>query len=280
MDKRDYELLLALNQYKNITKAAEALYMTQPAITKRIQKLEEELHCTLLIRSKRGVIFTPAAESILPYAGTILKNMEQIEELAAASQNYVCGTLRLGCSLNYAHYRLPAILKKYTDLYPKVEVHITTGQSRELYKMLSKEEISLAILRGEYDWDGKKILLSSEPMCLICNNEYIGKSLTDYPYISHNTDSGLNSQLFSWFESRGLNGIRRNFQIDSIDTCKEMVMYGLGWSILPSICLKDFYGYTEALYWPDGTPFVRNTYLLCQPTSDRLPQVKKLLEML
>ena len=168
MDKRDYELLLALDQHKNITKAAQSLYMTQPAITKRIQKMEEELHCPLLIRSKRGVLLTPAAESLLPCARTILKNMEQMEELAAASQDYICGTLRLGCSLNYAHYRLPAILKDYTDRYPKVEVHITTEQSRQLYKMLCKEEISLAILRGEYNWDGKKILLASEPMCLIC----------------------------------------------------------------------------------------------------------------
>ena len=107
MDKRDYELLLALDQHKNITKAAQSLYMTQPAITKRIQKMEEELHCPLLIRSKRGVLLTPAAESLLPCARTILKSMEQMEELAAASQDYICGTLRLGCSLNYAHYRLP-----------------------------------------------------------------------------------------------------------------------------------------------------------------------------
>ena len=83
MDKRDYELLLALDQHKNITKAAQSLYMTQPAITKRIQKMEEELHCPLLIRSKRGVLLTPAAESLLPCARTILKNMEQMEELAA-----------------------------------------------------------------------------------------------------------------------------------------------------------------------------------------------------
>ena len=93
MDKRDYELLLALDQHKNITKAAQSLYMTQPAITKRIQKMEEELHCPLLIRSKRGVLLTPAAESLLPCARTILKNMEQMEELAAASQDYICGPL-------------------------------------------------------------------------------------------------------------------------------------------------------------------------------------------
>ena len=88
MDKRDYELLLALDQHKNITKAAQSLYMTQPAITKRIQKMEEELHCPLLIRSKRGVLLTPAAESLLPCARTILKNMEQMEK--NQDQEFLC----------------------------------------------------------------------------------------------------------------------------------------------------------------------------------------------
>lgn len=54
MDEKDYELLLELNESKNITKAAQKLYMTQPAITKRIQKMEEELQCTLFLRSKKG----------------------------------------------------------------------------------------------------------------------------------------------------------------------------------------------------------------------------------
>ena len=53
MDEKDYELLLDLNETKNITKTASRLYMTQPAITKRIQKMEEELSCQLFLRSKR-----------------------------------------------------------------------------------------------------------------------------------------------------------------------------------------------------------------------------------
>ena len=57
MDEKDYELLLDLNRTKNITKTAQELYMTQPAITKRIQKMEEELQCTLFLRSKKGILF-------------------------------------------------------------------------------------------------------------------------------------------------------------------------------------------------------------------------------
>ena len=64
MDEKDYELLLELNESKNITKTAQKLYMTQPAITKRIQKMEQDLGCQLFIRSRKGILPTPAAEGI------------------------------------------------------------------------------------------------------------------------------------------------------------------------------------------------------------------------
>ena len=72
MDEKDYELLLDLNETKNITKTASRLYMTQPAITKRIQKMEEELSCQLFLRSKKGVILTHSGESIIHYENDIL----------------------------------------------------------------------------------------------------------------------------------------------------------------------------------------------------------------
>ena len=117
-------------------------------------------------------------------------------------------------------------------------------------------------------------------MCLVCSLENQGRPLTDYPYIGRHTDSDLSARINRWLAAHDLAQICPHMWIDSIDACKEMVRYGLGWSILPSICLNNFDGYTEALFWQDGTPFVRNTYLLCQPTSDRLPQVKKFLELL
>ena len=98
MDEKDYELLLDLNRTKNITKTARELYMTQPAITKRIQKMEEELQCTLFLRSKKGILFTPAGEQILPYASEILANSRKLKEQVSVCQDQICGTLRLGSS--------------------------------------------------------------------------------------------------------------------------------------------------------------------------------------
>lgn len=280
MDEKDYELLIELYELKNITKAAQKLFITQPAITKRIQKMEEELQCTLLLRSKKGVVFTPVGETIIPYADAILKNSRMLREQAAAGQEEVCGTLRLGASLNFSQYRLPGILKHYTEQYPKVDVQIVTGQSRDLYRMLQQDDISIAILRGEYAWEDEIHLLSSEPMCLVCSKENMHRPLTDYPYIGRSTDAVLTGKIQSWLASHGLSGLQTKLRIDNIDTCVEMARYGLGWCILPQICLKNFDGYTEKLYFDDVTPFVRNTYVLYRKPYDRLPQVKLFLELL
>lgn len=280
MDEKDYELLLELNESKNITKTAQKLYMTQPAITKRIQKMEEELQCTLFLRSKKGILFTPAGEQILPYASEILANSRKLKEQVSVCQDQICGTLRLGSSLNFAHYRLPKILKAYTDQYPLVDVQITTGQSKHLFQLLNRDEIAIAIMRGQYVWDETSQLISSEPMCFVCSKENQGRPLSEYSYIGRHTDSDLSSRIDQWLTAHDLAQIRPHMWIDSIDTCKEMARYGLGWCILPRICLDDFNGYMEDLYLEDGTPFVRKTYVLYKDQYAKLPQVKLFLDAL
>lgn len=68
--------------------------------------------------------------------------------------------------------------------------------------------------------------------------------------------------------------------IDSIDACKEMARYGLGWCILPQICLKDFDCYIENLYMEDGSPFLRSTYVLYRHLYAELPHVRLFLDTL
>ena len=159
-------------------------------------------------------------------------------------------------------------------------MQITTGQSKHLFQLLNRDEISIAIIRGQYAWDEACQLISSEPMCLVCSRENQGRPLTDYPYIGRHTDSDLSARINQWLAAHDLAQIRPHMWIDSIDACKEMVRYGLGWCILPQICLRDFDGYMEDLYMEDGTPFLRKTYVLYKHLYAELPQVKLFLDAL
>lgn len=278
MDEKDCELIEMLWETRNITKAAERLFTTQSALTKRIQKLEEELGCELFIRSRKGVLFTPVAERILPYVRQVSDSMDRIRSQVAIYRKEVAGTLKLGVSINFARYRLADVLKGFMDKYPNVDIHVSTMQSTNLYQSLVKNEISIAIVRGSFKWNEGMVTLSEEPVCLVTAREHAGEPLNSYPYIGRHTDAGFYDKIQLWRAENGCQESRTNLWVDDIGSCLEMVSRGIGWSILPEICLKQFNGQITPLYFKDGTPFTRSSHILYKHDYFELPQVKKFIQ--
>mgnify|MGYP001141929921 FL=1 len=278
MDEKDCELIEMLWETRNITKAAERLFTTQSALTKRIQKLEEELGCELFIRSRKGVLFTPVAERILPYVRQGSDSMDRIRSQVAIYRKEVAGTLKLGVSINFARYRLADVLKGFMDKYPNVDIHVSTMQSTNLYQSLVKNEISIAIVRGSFKWNEGMVTLSEEPVCLVTAREHAGEPLNSYPYIGRHTDAGFYDKIQLWRAENGCQESRTNLWVDDIGSCLEMVSRGIGWSILPEICLKQFNGQITPLYFKDGTPFTRSSHILYKHDYFELPQVKKFIQ--
>ena len=280
MDDRDYQLIVDLYRLKNVTLAAAKHYMSQPAMTKRINGIEAELGAKLMLRGRHGVVITAFGESIVPYCQSILEQRRQMLCALSSAMGEVGGTLNVLCSAYFSHYRLPDVLLRYTRLYPKVKLSIATAKSGPVFEQLRGREDCVGIVRGEYPWAEKRVLLSSEPMCLIRGGENVRKPLGQYAYISHRTDGELTAQAARWAREQGLPVLESAFLVDDIHACKEMVRRGIGWSILPSICLHDFDGEAEPLRFADGTPFVRNTYALCHEAYAGLDQVSLFLNAL
>lgn len=278
MDEKDCELIEMLWETRNITKAAERLFTTQSALTKRIQKLEEELGCELFIRSRKGILFTPVAERILPYVRQVSDSMDRIRSQVAIYRKEVAGTLKLGVSINFARYRLADVLKGFMDQYPNVDIHVSTMQSTNLYQSLVKNDISIAIVRGSFKWSEGMVTLSEEPVCLVTAREHVGEPLNSYPYIGRHTDAGFYDKIQLWRAENGCQESRTNLWVDDIGSCLEMVSRGIGWSILPEICLKQFDGQITPLYFKDGTPFTRSSHILYKHDYFELPQVKKFIQ--
>ena len=96
MNERDFELLSALNQTKNITRAADLLYITQSALSKRINALEEELGTTLILRSRQGIHFTPEGEEVLERTQAAAEQLAMMRRNLDQSKSYISGTLNAG----------------------------------------------------------------------------------------------------------------------------------------------------------------------------------------
>ena len=280
MDEKDFELLMVLGESRNITKAADKLFITQSALSKRIKNIERELGVELLLRSHQGIRFTPSGETVLMHCRAAVREMENMRIQLDAMQGEVCGTLNAGISINYALYRLPDIMAQYHRMYPKVRLHITTGQSRHLYQQMMEGRLDVAVIRGEYAWDGMQFLLGQENISVICSRESEDRPLSEYMYIGRKIDPTLEAMTLRWMNENGLGGQAAGFCVDSITTCIEMVKRGLGWSILPEIGLDGFDGCIRPCIFDNGEPFVRKTYLICQKEGMALPQVDAFVELL
>lgn len=280
MDEKDFEILNVLNETKNITRASEQLFMTQSALSKRLKAVEKELGIKMLIRSRQGIRFTPEGEAVFIHSSLAAKQMELMRRDLNCMQDEVCGTLNTGISINFAQYKLPNILVDYHRKYPKVNLCITTRQSRHVYQQMMDHSLDIAVVRGEYPWADTQFLLSQENICLVYNKEYEGVPLSDYLHISHTTDSVQSSLITRWLHEHKIDARTKGFCVNSITTCMEMVKRGLGWALLPEIALEKFDGCIKPCTFENGEPFTRRTYILCQDNALELPQVRAFMELL
>jgi DNA-binding transcriptional LysR family regulator len=278
MNDRDWRILAKIAETRNISRAAEQLYMSQPALSYRLGALEAEFKAQLFRRSRRGVSLTPEGEVVVAYARRMLLALQQTRERVASCGGKVAGPLRIGSSGAFANYGLPAVVAAFCQLHPRVQVHLRTGSSRAVLRMLEEEDVALAFVSGEYPWSQVKRLLREEPLYLVSRQPLALDALPEAPRILYGTDWSLTDVVEQWWTERFPSAPKVGMTVDAIETCRSMVAHGLGWAILPATGLDE--GEAErrvhktALVWSDGEPLVRRTWLLSQETSLEHPPVR------
>lgn len=281
MDERDIQIFQSLMETRNVTKTAQALYMTQSAITKRLHKLEEELGAPLFLRSVKGLIPAPSADAIGEEMGRLQESLQRLKTLSQYAQGRIAGHLKFGVSVNYARYTLPPLLKQYMTDYPEVRIDVTTGQSLDLFTKLQENRLSMAVLRGHFPWAGESLLLSRERVYAVTSRANEGMALSRLPYIHRQSDKPFMSRIQRWKLEQHITEAASSIQVNDISTCLSMITSGIGWSVLPEICLKDREDLVrQPLTFQDGTPFTRSTFALYREEYAQLPQVKIFLDLI
>lgn len=267
MDYRDWEILKVLYSQKNLTKAARLLFITQPALTSRLKHMQDELGVKIVTRESRGIHFTLEGEYLVQCADNILaqynKIKEHVQNMSFSAGNEVVGTLKLGVSNFFANYELPYILKLFKSKYPLVEFKVITGWSKDVNKLIHKKDVHIGFVRGDYSNRGlEKHLLFQETVSITSRESIDILDLPNLPRINYSGDYLLKSLIDNWWAENYIQPPLNSIEVDQVDTCKEMVINGLGYGILPSRMLKD----TEQLYKKDltdynGNPILRKTWM-------------------
>ncbi len=145
MDLGQVEAFVQVAQLRSFSKAADALFLTQPSVTARIQSLERDLGEALFERNGRGVRLTEMGATFLPFARRALKALQEGRDALDGMRNLDIGTLKLGSALTVSTYVLPKILKQYCSLYPGVEVTVQTGRSEQVLQMVVNDDVHCAL---------------------------------------------------------------------------------------------------------------------------------------
>jgi DNA-binding transcriptional LysR family regulator len=278
----ELEILHVLALELNMRKAAERLFVSQPALSQRLQTIESQWGTKIFIRSQKGLTLTPAGEKIIEYVNESLKREEKVKEEIRSMSHEVHGTLKLAVASIIGQYWLPNVLKKYVSLYPNVNISLITGWTSEIIRHLHEESIHIGIVRGNPDWRGEKRHLFSDRLYLVDTSlssiEELGE--TNKPFIQFKSHSTYYQEIQDWWHEHFKTAPKKTIIVDQIETCKQMALNGIGYAILPSVSLRSEDEFFKIpLSTKNSSDMERDTWLVHHGTASELNQVKAFLEL-
>lgn len=228
--------------------ASEQLFITQPAVSKRIASLEDHLDIRLFDRIGRQVLLTEAGLKLLPQAKQILQDINQAKSSILELQEEVSGDLKMATSHHIGLHRLPTILKQYQKQFPNVLIEIDFTQSEEAYQQVHKGDVELAVitLANKQEEQIESIAIWSDPlMCVVSHEHPLAQmenvelaQLASYPCVLPNQNT-FTRQMVD--QVLGKNHLKPNVRMstNNFETLTMLVSIGWGWSLLPSTLVND-----------------------------------------
>ncbi|WP_070120255.1 LysR family transcriptional regulator [Bacillus marinisedimentorum] len=282
MQTVEFQILAVLAQEMNMRKAAERLFVSQPALSQRLQSIEKAWGVKIFLRSQKGLALTPAGEKITSFAQEVVEKGEKVREEIEALDSEVYGTLKLAVASIAGQYWLPAVLKQFVRKYPLVKVSLITGWSSEMLRHIYEDHVHIGILRGNPEWKGRKLHLFSDSLYLVDTEMGKLEDLHDTarPFIQFKSDSNYHQEIQEWWHRQFKAVPQRTIVVDQIETCKQMVLNGIGYAILPGVTLEGEDTLTKIpLLDEAGTPMLRDTWLIGYESGFQLKQVQAFIEV-
>jgi DNA-binding transcriptional LysR family regulator len=241
MEIRQLRYFLSVVQLGSVGAAAEANYVTQPAVTLQIQKLEEEVGEKLLERRGRRVAPTQAGRLMAEHAETVIRSVDAAVNALSGLKGLESGFLRMGNIDAASIYVLPAILRTFHHKYPGVKIEIVVGDTARLIDALRRGEVELATTTLPVDAAGFEILpIFREEMVLVAHPKHVlarHKRVTlpdvvDAGLITYPPRSVTRRLIDRVFIEHDLS-LNATMEIASPEAIKRLTQAGLGCSILP-----------------------------------------------
>lgn len=240
-----YEIITKVVELGSFTATAEALNMTQSAVSHAVANLESEWGVSLLIRDrKKGITLTDTGQKVLPHLLEILKRVEIINQEIALTKNLETGIIRIGTFASASSCLLPKILAKFQKKHPKIEFKFYEGTYEEISEWLSSGVIDIGfVVKGKSNPDFDLVPLINDNMVVAFHpkHRFVYKEIVDMDDLVEESfimPTGMyQSHVKELFKEAQLKPSIL-FEVHDCTTIANMVQEGLGVTIGPELFLK------------------------------------------
>ena len=285
MNLRDLKYFLAVAQYNHFGKAAKVNFVSQPALSMQLKKLEEELGVQLFERGNKHVVTTEVAKKLLKHAETIIHLTKEMQEIAKTMQNPFIGDIIIGAFPTIAPYLLPRIIPHVVAEYPKLKMYLVEEKTDILILKLLHGEIDGCFLALPVENNDLETVMlfqddfflavpANHPLAI--KNRVQKEDLQEEKLLLLEDGHCLRNQAL---EICSHMGVKENlaFQATSMETLIQMVAAEVGLTLVPHIAIQKNKNIT---YIPFSNPVpARKIGLVWRKTSTREACFKKIADI-
>ncbi|MEI7455941.1 MAG: LysR substrate-binding domain-containing protein [Nitrosomonadales bacterium] len=241
MTLNELRYIVAVAQELNFRRAAEKAYISQPALSLAIQKLEEELGLKIFERGKNSISVTPTGQAIIEQAKLVLEEAERIHEIAAQGQNQLSAPLRIGIIHSVGPYLLPDLIPALGRLSPHMPMEVEENITANLEKLLRNGELDVIVIALPF---GDASILTQplydEPFEVVVSNDHswaVRHRIGAQELAGEKVLLLDNGHCFSNQVAEACPGSRKSNNVQhgtSLETIRNMVVAGMGITVLPA----------------------------------------------
>jgi len=285
-----YRLFYVVAKEGSISKAASILFISQPAITLQIKKLESELGVSLFTRTKHGVVLTEEGNVLFEYIKSAIDNIINGENALSNLRNLDSGTIRIGASTTVSKHVVIPYLEKFHEMYPKIEIQIVNSLTTNLLKELRNGNLDILFLNLPMDEnkDLKIIPITNVHDIFVGNKKYFDltkgkitlKELSNYPLLFQKMPSNTRAYLNNYLKSNNTD-LKPQLEVVSYNLIMDLVSAGFGIGYATKEFIKSELEKKE-LYEIKVEPSIPKRYIGIATIDKKTPNysVKKLIEMI
>ena len=285
-----YRIFYIVAKSGSISAAADVLFISQPAITFQIKKLEEQLGISLFTRTKHGVILTDEGKVLFDYVKMGIESITNGENTLSNLKNLDSGIIRIGASTTVCRHIVMPFLEKFHELYPKIDIQIVNNLTTNLLKELRNGNLDILFLNMPMNenkdlkiiplTDVQDIFVGNKKYYDITNGKLNLKDLNSLPLIFQKSPSNTRTYLNNYLKNNDID-LKPQLEVVSYNLIMDLVKAGFGIGYATKEFIKNELE-NNSLYEIKITPKIPKRFIGIVTIDKKTPNysVKKLIEIM